>query len=220
MGKTIRCKCCRRVVPANPRLKDNEQGYCGQTRCQSERKAMWHKAKMARDPGYKNQRAQDKSEYEKRNPGRSSRYRASHSKSCERNRLLQSERDRKRRERRAREADQNREASTADASKEKNIINTDNYERRTTDLDTTDALCKEFIIKPGIYDISAKKCNLATTDALKGKFIIIPAQYIDLATTDAIDFVKSSLYPHGQPTTPKEEADENRKTSHQTRADP
>jgi len=220
MGKTIRCKCCRRIVPANPRLKDNEQGYCGQTPCQSERKAEWHKAKIARDPGYKNQRAQDKSEYEKRNPGRSSRYRANHPKACERNLLLQSERDRKRRERRAREADQNREPSAADASIEKNRINTDNYDIRTADLDTTDALRNEILIKPGIYEISAKNYNLDTTDVLKGKFIIIPEQYIDLATTDAIDFIKNSLYPHGQPITPKEEADENRKTSHQTRADP
>ncbi len=220
MRKTIRCKGCRRIVPANPRLKNNEQRYCGATPCQSKRKAEWHKAKIARDPGYKNQRAQDKSKYEKRNPGRSSRYRAANPKSSKRNRLLQIQRDQKRREQKALSTDQNSESPAPDASGDKICINTDSYNESAPNLDTTDTSDNKILFKPGIYEISAKNCDLATTDALKGKILIIPAEYIDLVTTDAIDFRKISLYSPGQPITPKEESDENRKTSHQTGPDP
>lgn len=220
MRKMIRCKGCRRIVPANPRLKNNEQRYCGDTPCQSKRKAEWHKAKIARDPAYKDQRAQDKSEYEKRNPGRWSRYRTANPNSSKRNRLLQVQRDQKRRERKALSVDQNSESRAPDTSEEKININTGGYENTASDLATTDALDKEILLKPGIYVISAKNCDLATTDASKGKFLIIPEEYIDLATTDAIVFHKISLYSPGQQITLKEESDENRKTSHQTRPDP
>jgi hypothetical protein len=219
MVKTIRCKGCRRIVPANPRLKKNEQSYCGATACQSKRKAEWHKAKIASDPAYKDQRAQDKSEYEKRNPGRSSRYRAANQESSERNRLLQIQRDQKRLKRKEPEAGQNSEPGAPDSSGEKIRINTDGYEKLEQNLATTDASGKEILFKPGIYEISQKNCDLATTDALKGKFLIIPKEYIDLATTDAIDFCKTGLYSSCQPITPKEETDENRKTSHQTGPD-
>ena len=220
MRKTIRCKGCRRIVPANPCLKNNEQRYCGATPCQSKRKAEWHKAKIARDPGYKDQRAQDKSQYEKRNPGRSSRYRAANPNSSKRNRLLQLQRDQKKRKRKVLSADQNSESPAPDVSGEKININTGGYENVALDLATTDALDKEVLFKPGVYEISAKNCDLATTDTSKGKFLIIPEEYIDLATTDAIDFRKISLYSPGQPITPKEENDENRKTPHQTGPDP
>jgi hypothetical protein len=220
MGKTIRCKCCHRIVPANPRLKNNEQGYCGAPLCQNKRKAEWEKAKIARDPGYKVKRAQSKSKYETKNPGRSSQYRANNPKSRDRNLLLQSKRDRKRRELKAREAGQNRELSATDASGEKSIVNTDCFEIASSDLATTDALRNEMGIKPGIYEISLKKCDLATTDALNGKFYIIPVEYIDLATTDAFDFRKNSLYHSKQTTIQKEVGNENRKKPHQTGSDP
>jgi hypothetical protein len=220
MGKTIRCKGCYRIVPANPRLKNNEQRYCGETLCQSIRKAEWEKAKIAKDPGYKTKRDQTKSKYEKKNPGRSSQYRASNPKSHERNLLLQSKRDQKRRELKAREDDKNRELSTTDASCEKSVVNTDGFEITSPDLATTDALRNEIVIKPGVYEISAKKCDLATTDALKDKFLIIPVEYINLATTDAFDFRKNSVYPPDQTIIQKEVGNENRKKPHQTGSDP
>lgn len=220
MGKTIRCKGCHRIVPANPRLKNNEQGYCGAPVCQNKRKAEWEKAKLARDPSYKAKRAQTKSKYEKKNPGRSRQYRACNPKSHERNLLLQSKRDLKRRELKASEADQNSELSPTDASCEKSNVNTNSYEITDPNLATTDAFRKEIDIKPGIYEISAKQCNLATTDTLKDKFLIIPAQYIDLATTDTFDFRRNSFYPLDQTINPKEVGNENRKKPHQTESDP
>lgn len=220
MVKTIRCKGCRRIVPANPRLKDNEQCYCGATSCQSKRKAEWHKVKIVSDPAYKDQRAQDKSEYEKRNPGRSSRYRAANPESSERNRLAQIQRDQKRLARKALAAEQNSGPAAPDASGEIILINTDGYEKKSHDLATTDASYNEILFKPGIYEISQKNCDLATTDALNGKFLIIPEKYINLATTDAIDFLKSGLYSPGQLITPKEEIDENRKKTRQAGPDP
>ena len=220
MGKTIRCKACHRIVSANPRLKNNEQGYCGATFCQSKRKAEWEKAKIAKNPDYKSKRVQSKSKYEKKNPGRSRRYRESNPKSRERNLLRQSERDQNRRELKAKGADQKRQQSAPDASCKKFNVNTDSFEITSPDLATTDALGNETVIKPGIYEISAKKCDLATTDTLKGEFLIIPKQYIDLATTDAFDFRKNSIYPPDQSITQKEVDNENRKNPHQTGPDP
>lgn len=55
MTRIFTCKCCRRVRPANPRLKNQE--YCGEKRCQQARKREWQKHKMATDPDYQaNQR--------------------------------------------------------------------------------------------------------------------------------------------------------------------
>ena len=220
MGKTIRCKACHRIVPANPRLKNNEQGYCGATSCQSKRKAEWEKAKIARDPRYKAKRDKSKSKYEKKNPGRSGRYRANNPKAYERNLSLQYKRDQNRRELKATETGPKRGLSAPDASSEKSDVNTDSFETTRPDLATTDALRNETDIKPGIYEISAKKCDLATTDALKGEFLIIPTEYINLATTDAFDFRKSSIYPPDQSITQKEAGNENRKNPHQTGPDP
>ena len=53
--RTFTCSCCRRVLPANPRLK--EQHYCRQSRCQRARKSKWQRQKIASDPDYQaNQR--------------------------------------------------------------------------------------------------------------------------------------------------------------------
>lgn len=46
----IRCKHCRRLVPANPRLKKQE--YCGQKQCQQARKNEWRRQQRETDPSY------------------------------------------------------------------------------------------------------------------------------------------------------------------------
>lgn len=53
--RTFICSSCRRIMPANPRVKN--QRYCGQDACQRERKRKWQQAKMATDADYRaNQR--------------------------------------------------------------------------------------------------------------------------------------------------------------------
>jgi hypothetical protein len=49
--KTIRCKCCGKIVPANPRLKN--QLYCSKPECQRERKRLWQNDKLKTDPDYR-----------------------------------------------------------------------------------------------------------------------------------------------------------------------
>jgi hypothetical protein len=53
--RSFTCSCCRRVLSANPRIK--EQHYCSQARCQRARKSKWQRRKMITDPDYQaNQR--------------------------------------------------------------------------------------------------------------------------------------------------------------------
>ncbi len=60
MAHTFTCSCCRRVLPINPRCK--EQEYCGAAICQRERKRKWQARKMNTDPEYrKNQKEAYKS---------------------------------------------------------------------------------------------------------------------------------------------------------------
>lgn len=60
MAHTFTCRCCRRVLPTNPRCKDQE--YCGAVICQRERKRKWQARKMNTDPEYrKNQKEAYKS---------------------------------------------------------------------------------------------------------------------------------------------------------------
>lgn len=66
MARTFTCICCRRILPANPRCKNQE--YCSRSACQRERKRRWQTRKMITDPDYReNQRAAYKSWCE-RNP--------------------------------------------------------------------------------------------------------------------------------------------------------
>lgn len=51
MAKTFICSCCRRRLPANPRIKN--QRYCAGVVCQRQRKQHWQQIKMATDPDYR-----------------------------------------------------------------------------------------------------------------------------------------------------------------------
>ncbi len=48
----IKCANCRRMVPANPRVKN--QKHCNRKACQRIRKNKWKQSKIASDPDYKN----------------------------------------------------------------------------------------------------------------------------------------------------------------------
>ena len=49
--KTIRCKCCGKIVPSDPRVK--HQLYCSEPECQRERKRLWQRHKLKTDPDYR-----------------------------------------------------------------------------------------------------------------------------------------------------------------------
>ena len=52
MKPMIKCANCGRIVPANPRVKN--QKYCNRKACQRVRKNKWKQSKIAYDPDYKN----------------------------------------------------------------------------------------------------------------------------------------------------------------------
>lgn len=95
MNHKIRCAHCRRLFHPDPRVKN--QRFCGQKPCQRARKTIWQRQKMATDPDYKANQQNCQKEWQKRHPHYWRNYRARHPEYCERNRLLQKERDRKRR---------------------------------------------------------------------------------------------------------------------------
>ena len=62
----IRCKNCRRLVPANPRLK--EQEYCGQKQCQQARKNEWRRQQRKKDPLYRRDERDSRQKWIENNP--------------------------------------------------------------------------------------------------------------------------------------------------------
>ena len=196
MIQMIRCKGCHRYVPGNPRIKD--QSYCKRTACQNKRKGKWENARIASDPDYKASREKSKAKSRKKNPGYWAQRRARDPDYCKRNRELQKKRDQNSRQRKLKSETAQASTRESDALNDKNNVNTTGFESSEPDLAKTDALSQRIDIKPGVYEISPEICDLAKTDALKAKYLIIPAQYIDLAKTDAFDFQKFSPYPSSQ----------------------
>ena len=66
MVKTFTCACCRRRLPANPRIEN--QRYCGMEICQRARKRKWQQAKMATDPEYRDNQQDAYRAWRERNP--------------------------------------------------------------------------------------------------------------------------------------------------------
>lgn len=98
MNQTIRCAnpLCRRVFHPNPRVKN--QRYCDKSNCQRARKARWQHQKMKEDPDYRDNHRDGQQAWLERNRDYWRRYRALHPEYVKRNRLLQRERDRRRRD--------------------------------------------------------------------------------------------------------------------------
>lgn len=66
MARTFKCKCCRRILPANPRCK--KQDYCGAPACQRERKRRWQAQKMNSDEEYRHNQREAYDDWYQRNP--------------------------------------------------------------------------------------------------------------------------------------------------------
>ena len=91
------CRGCSRQLAKNPRLAGREQGYCKRRRCQQLRRSRWQRKRVRANSEYRaEQRAAEKLARQK-DAGYYSKYRERHPEQLERNRLLQAERDRRRR---------------------------------------------------------------------------------------------------------------------------
>ena len=90
----IQCLHCGGFFPPSPRHKT--QSYCAKPECRRARKAAWQRDKMKIDADYRlNQRSSQK-QWAKGNPGYWKRYRKRNPEKAERNRMLQTIRNRRR----------------------------------------------------------------------------------------------------------------------------
>jgi hypothetical protein len=64
--ETIRCKCCGKIVPSNPRVK--HQRYCSAPECQRERKRLWQKDKLKTDPDYRSNQLDCQKQWRENHP--------------------------------------------------------------------------------------------------------------------------------------------------------
>jgi hypothetical protein len=98
MNQKIRCAnpLCRRLFHPNPRVKN--QRYCDKKGCQRARRARWQRHKMRDDPDYRDDHRDGQHAWMERNRDYWRGYRSRHPDYVKRNRLLQKERDRSRRD--------------------------------------------------------------------------------------------------------------------------
>jgi hypothetical protein len=83
--------CAQRFTPRN-RL----QSYCSRPECQRARKAAWQRIKLKSDPDLKTAKKLSQQKWAANNPGYWKNYRKRHPQKAERNRMLQTLRNRKR----------------------------------------------------------------------------------------------------------------------------
>lgn len=95
MDRPSRCAHCRRRFVPNPRVKT--QRFCSNMPCQRARKAKWQRDKMATDPDYQANQRDARQAWQRQHPDYWRHYRQRRADYRERNRLLQTHRDHKRR---------------------------------------------------------------------------------------------------------------------------
>lgn len=97
MRSSIRCAHCKRLVPANPRCKN--QAYCGEPECQRARKRRWQRQKMETDSDYRENQRDCQRNWRENNRDYWRTYRNRNKRYCIRNRLRQKIRDQRHRSR-------------------------------------------------------------------------------------------------------------------------
>jgi hypothetical protein len=151
MNQTIRCAnpLCRRVFHPNPRVKN--QRYCDKSNCQRARKARWQRQKMKEDPDYRDNHRDGQQAWLERNRDYWRRYRALHPEYVKRNRLLQRERDRRR-----------RDFAKMDALGEISFVKAGRYYLipAKSNLAKMDALSHTYFLIPSAYPFLAKKDSM------------------------------------------------------------
>ena len=92
-----RCVACEQMF--HPRAQVPDQRYCGSPACQRERRRRWQLKRRQSDPDYQENQSRAQRAWGERHPEYWDEYRRRHPQSVERNRVLQRERDRRRRAR-------------------------------------------------------------------------------------------------------------------------
>ncbi len=91
--------CAHCSVLFSPRNKN--QFYCSRHECQCARKAAWQRLKIKTDPDYKNDQRLSREKWAQNNPDYWKNYRARNPEKTERNRILQTLRNRRRKNRKS-----------------------------------------------------------------------------------------------------------------------
>lgn len=89
----VLCCHCGELFPTSPRHKN--QRFCGKPECQRARKAAWQRHKMHTDSDYRFNQKLSHKEWAENHPGYWKEYRKKHPDKAERNRILQSIRNRR-----------------------------------------------------------------------------------------------------------------------------
>ena len=151
MNQKIRCANpqCRRLFNPNPRVKN--QQYCDKKDCQRARKRRWQRQKMKDDPDYRDDHRDAQQGWIEQNMDYWRRYRVLHPDYVKRNRLLQRQRDRKR-----------RDLAKMDALGEISPVKAGSYYLIPAkgDLAKMDTLSHKYFLIPSSYTFLAKKDSM------------------------------------------------------------
>ena len=153
MSQKIRCanRECRRLFVPNPRVKTHR--YCDREECQRLRRSRWQRQKIKSDPDYRDNQRDAQQCWIEQNRDYWRRYRGQHPEYVTRNRLLQRERDRKRRL---------RNLAKMDTSDEISFVKPGSYYLipAKRDLAKMDASPQRYFLIPSCYPFLAKKDSM------------------------------------------------------------
>ena len=149
MIQMIRCanSACRHLFLPNPHVKNHR--YCNSKDCQRVRKRLWQREKMKTDPDYRLDHRDSQQGWIKENPHYWRQYRSEHPEYVTRNRLLQRERDTRRR---------SRNLAKMDASKQTSFIKPGTYYLfpAKSELAKMDPSSHKYLLIPSSYPFLAK----------------------------------------------------------------
>ena len=150
MNQKIRCAnpACRRLFLPNPHISNHR--YCNREDCQRVRKRQWQRQKMKNDPDYQDNQRNAQQYWKEHNRGYWRGYRDQHPQYVKRNRLLQRERDRRRR---------SRDLAKMDASREISLVKAGSYYLIPAkgNLAKMDTSSQRYFLIPSAYPDLAKK---------------------------------------------------------------
>lgn len=153
MNQKIRCAnpACRRLFLPNPHVKNHR--YCNRKACQSLRKRLWQRQKMKNDPDYRDNQRDAQQCWMEQNRDYWRQYRDRHPEYVKRNRLLQRQRDRRRRL---------RNLAKMDASGQSSFVKAASYYLipAKKDLAKMDTSSDIYFLIPSSYPFLAKKDSM------------------------------------------------------------
>ena len=153
MNQKIRCAnpACRCLFLPNPHVKNHR--YCKKKDCQRVRKRFWQRQKMKHDPDYRDNQREAQQCWMEHNRDYWRRYRGQHPEYVKRNRLLQTERDRRRRI---------GNLAKMDASEQISFVKPGSYYLipAKSDLAKMDTSSHKYFLIPSSYPFLAKKDSM------------------------------------------------------------